>query len=160
MIRARRSPLGASWTLLRRAYRWAVQDGVPVYAHIRGLWLLARALRIQAEDRAPRGGSDGFGLGPAGRSLSASVRPDGRLGGDGCSRGRRTERAGEEEVIAQLLLEEAPVAGCKRGIGVANDLLAVGENRASLVPRTPPPSRDEEHCAAGLVPVDAKAEAT
>jgi hypothetical protein len=44
--------------LLRRAYRWAVQDGVPVYAHIRGLWLLARALRVQAEDRVPRGGSD------------------------------------------------------------------------------------------------------
>ena len=44
-------------SLLRRAYRWAVQDGVPVYAQIRGLWLLARALRIQAEDRAPRSGA-------------------------------------------------------------------------------------------------------
>ena len=32
-----------------------------------------------------------------------------------------------------MLLEEAPVAGCKRGIGVANDLLAVGRHQPSLL---------------------------
>jgi len=54
----------------------------------------------------------------------------------------RIRRRGEEEVIAQALLEEAPVAGCKRGIGVVNDLFAVGNGRPSLVP--PPPLL---HCA-------------
>ena len=50
----------------------------------------------------------------------------------------RVRRCGEEEVIVQALLEEAPVAGCKRGIGVANDLFAVGNGRPSLV--SPPHS--------------------
>jgi hypothetical protein len=50
----------------------------------------------------------------------------------------RVRRCGEEEVIAQALLEEAPVAGRKRGIGVANDLFAVGDGRPSLV--SPPHS--------------------
>ena len=56
----------------------------------------------------------------------------------------RVRRGGEEEVMAQALLEEAPVASRKRGIGVANDLLAVGDGQASLVPRTPPPLREEQ----------------
>jgi hypothetical protein len=46
--------------------------------------------------------------------------------------------------MAQALLEEAPVASRKRGIGVANDLLAVGDGQASLVPRTPPPLREAQ----------------
>ena len=40
----------------------------------------------------------------------------------------------EEKVIAQALLEEAPVAGRKRGICVASDLFAVGDGRPSLMP--------------------------
>jgi hypothetical protein len=46
----------------------------------------------------------------------------------------RVRWRGEDEVIAQALLEEAPVAGCKRAIGVANDLFAVGDSRPSLTP--------------------------
>ena len=46
----------------------------------------------------------------------------------------RVRWGGKDEVIAQALFEEAPVAGCKRGIGVANDLLAVGDGRPSLTP--------------------------
>jgi hypothetical protein len=38
----------------------------------------------------------------------------------------RVRRGGEDEVIAQTLLEEATVAGCKRGIRIASDLFAVG----------------------------------
>lgn len=40
----------------------------------------------------------------------------------------------EEKVIPQALLDEAPVAGCKRGICVASDLFAVGDGRPSLMP--------------------------
>jgi hypothetical protein len=47
----------------------------------------------------------------------------------------RVRRGGEEEVIAQALLEEASVPLCKRGIGVANNLLAVGSDPPSLVSR-------------------------
>ena len=41
--------------LVQRARDWADARGVPVYAHVRGLWLLARALKIQAEDSATTG---------------------------------------------------------------------------------------------------------
>ena len=39
----------------------------------------------------------------------------------------RVWRGGEEKVIAEALIEEAAVPGCECGIGVANDLLAVGD---------------------------------
>jgi hypothetical protein len=51
----------------------------------------------------------------------------------------RVGRGGEEEVIAQAVLEEAAVAGCKCDIGVANNLLAVGGDQPSLV--SPPAER-------------------
>jgi hypothetical protein len=47
----------------RQIYRRVVQaEAVPVYSHIRGFWLLVRELRIQAEDRAPRGRPGGLNL--------------------------------------------------------------------------------------------------
>src|SRR5215216_1257824 len=54
--------------------------------------------------------------GPATLEVAVTVEP-------------RVRRGGEEEVVAQALLEKAPVAGCKRGIGIANDLFAVGHRQ-------------------------------
>jgi len=45
----------------------------------------------------------------------------------------RVGRSGELEVIAEALLEEAPVSGLECGIAVADDLLAVGGNPLSLI---------------------------
>jgi hypothetical protein len=41
--------------LVRRASAWADRHEIPVYGHVRGFWLWARALRVQAEDRLPAG---------------------------------------------------------------------------------------------------------
>src|SRR5918992_2964511 len=41
-------------------------------------------------------------------------------------------RGGEQEVVAQALLEEAPVSGGEGGVGVAGDLLSVGGHGCSL----------------------------
>jgi hypothetical protein len=46
--------------LVRRAIDWADRHEIPVYSHMRGLWLLARSLRVQADDRLPAGARDGF----------------------------------------------------------------------------------------------------
>ena len=56
----------------------------------------------------------------------------------------RVRWRGEEEVIAQTLVEEAPIAGCKGRIEVADDLLAVGDGRRSLMLAPTPPSREEQ----------------
>src|SRR3954463_8156647 len=59
------------------------------------------------------------GAGPATLEVAVTVEP-------------RVRRGGKEEVVAQALLEEAPVAGCERGIGSANDLFAVRHRHATL----------------------------
>ena len=53
---ARRGPPspGAVRARLRRLTDWADRRGLPVYAHVRGLWLLIRSLRAQSEDRLRR----------------------------------------------------------------------------------------------------------
>ncbi len=61
-------------------------------------------------------------------------------------------RGGEDEVITQALFEEAPVAGSKCGIGVANNLLAVGGDRPSLVlpPTASAPDDSRTRCFAWI----------
>ena len=59
------------------------------------------------------------------------------------------DQADELEVLAPAgpwpaTLEEAPIAGCKCDVGVADDLLAVGDGRRSLMLAPTPPSREEQ----------------
>ena len=56
----------------------------------------------------------------------------------------RVRRRGKEEVIAQMVVKEAPVTGSERLIEVADDLLAVGDGRRSLMLAPTPPSRAEQ----------------
>ena len=59
----------------------------------------------------------------------------------------RVRWRGEAEVNAQTLLEEAPVTGCKRRIEGADDLLAVGDGRPSLMLVPTPPLRENRQPA-------------
>src|SRR4051812_46833284 len=56
------------------------------------------------------------GAGPATLEVAVTVEP-------------RVRRGGEDEVVAQVFLVEAPVSSCKRRIGIANDLFAIGHRQ-------------------------------
>jgi hypothetical protein len=71
----------------QRARDWTDAREIPVYAHIRGLWLLARALRVQAEDRATHSDPDGRRRRRGGRARTCvhgqtAGRDVGESGGD------------------------------------------------------------------------------
>ena len=57
---ARRDPAspGSAPGPLRRLIDWADRRQLPVYAQVRGLWLLVRTLRAQGEERLRRGRFD------------------------------------------------------------------------------------------------------